>query len=114
MRQKAANAFRFVNCEDIVTQIPRPVPYKHIDTEIYINRAGAILVDPSAADKFLDASAGALEHDGAAAIIDIVHPARLISLAEEPGPLPDPPPFLVGNHTPARYAIRIWNYYSGL
>ena len=44
----------------------------------------------------------------------IAHPAEYFSSAlrnKAPG---DPPPYIVGNHTPARYAIRLWNKYTGL
>jgi len=116
--QKTRKVFRFVNCQDIVTQIPPEVPlehyYRHVGAERYINRAGVILDHPSDLDKWVDATSGIVAHDGAAAASDIAHPAKFVSLAEEREAPPDPPPFLLGNHTPARYAIRIWNHYSGL
>ena len=114
--QKTKNVFRFVNCQDLVTQIPLEVPlehyYRHVGDERYVNRAGIILDHPTDFDKWLDATPAIVAHDGDAAITDIAHPANFVSLAEERGDMPDPPPFLLGNHTPARYAIRIWNYYS--
>jgi hypothetical protein len=116
--QKTTKVFRFVNCQDIVTQIPPEVAlehyYRHVGAERYINRAGAILDHPSDFDKWVDATPGIVAHDGTAAISDTAHPAKFVSVAEERGALPDPPPYLLGNHTPARYAIRIWNHYSGL
>ena len=116
--QKTPKVFRFINCQDIVTQIPPEVAlknyYRHVGEERYINRTGAILDHPSEFDKWVDATAGVVAHDGTSAISEISHPAKFISLAAERGALPDPPPFLIGNHTPARYAIRIWNQYSGL
>jgi triacylglycerol lipase len=116
--QKTRKVFRFVNCQDIVTQIPPEVVlqhyYRHVGAERYINRAGEILDHPSDFDKWVDATRGIVEHDGVAAISDLAHPAKFVSVAEERGDLPDPPPYLLGNHTPARYAIRIWNHYSGL
>jgi triacylglycerol lipase len=115
---KTKRVFRFVNCQDIVTQIPPEVPlehyFRHVGSERYINRAGVILDHPSDFDKWLDATPGIVEHDGGAAVHDIAHPSTFISLAESRGAVPDPPPFLLGNHTPARYPIRIWNHYSGL
>lgn len=116
--EKTRQVFRFVNCQDIVTQIPPEFMlkhyYRHVGAEKYIDRAGDILEHPSDFDKWMDAARGMVAHDGAAALIDIAHPANFISLAVERGSPPDPPPFLLGNHTPTRYAIRIWNYYSKL
>ena len=116
--QKTANVFRFVNCQDIVTQVPPEVAleryYRHVGAERFINRAGAILENPSDLDKWVDATAGILAHDSTAALREIAHPAKFVSIAQFCGVPPDPPPFLVGNHTPARYAVRIWNHYSGL
>ena len=116
--QETTKVFRFVNCQDIVTQIPPEVAlrhyYRHVGAERYINRTGVILDHPSDFDKWIDATQGVLAHDGPAAISGIADPAKFVSVAAERGALPDPPPFLVGNHTPARYAIRIWNHYSGL
>jgi hypothetical protein len=114
---KTPKVFRFVNCQDIVTQIPPEVPlkhcYRHLGAERYITRAGAILDHPSDLEKWLDATAGIAEHDGTAAISEAAHSATFVSLAAKRGTVRDPPPFLVGNHTPARYAIRISNYYAG-
>jgi hypothetical protein len=114
---KTPKVFRFVNCQDIVTQIPPEVVlkhyYRHVGAEKYINRAGEILDHPPDLVKWLDATAGIAAHDGTAAISEIAHPATFVSLAAKRGTLPDPPPFLLGNHTPARYAVRIWNHYSG-
>ena len=115
--QKTRKVFRFVNCQDIVTQIPPECPlehyYRHVGAVRYINRAGAILDHPSDFDKWTDATPAIVAHDCAAAIGDIANPARFVSIAARRGALPDPPPFLLGNHTPARYSILIWNYYSG-
>jgi triacylglycerol lipase len=116
--QKTRKVFRFVNCQDIVTQIPPEVLleryYRHVGAEKYINRAGAILDHPSDLDKWVDATPGIAAHDGSAALSNLAHPAKFVSLAQERGAVVDPPPYLLGNHTPARYAIRIWNHYSGL
>jgi hypothetical protein len=68
---------------------------------------------PSDFDKWTDVTSGIVEHDCGAVISDFAHPLKFISLAEKRGAV-DPPPYLLGNHTPARYAIRIWNYYSKL
>jgi triacylglycerol lipase len=115
--QKTQQVFRFVNCQDIVTQIPPEVPlahyYRHVGAERYITRAGDILDHPSDFEKWVDVTPGIVEHDGAACISDVAHPATFVSLAKEREGLVDPPPYLVGNHTPARYAIQIWNHYSG-
>jgi pimeloyl-ACP methyl ester carboxylesterase len=97
--QKTRNVFRFVNCQDIVTQIPPEVLleryYRHVGAERYINHTGAILDHPSDFDKWTDVTPGIVAHDGAAAISDLAHPARFISLAEERGDLPDPLPYLL-------------------
>jgi triacylglycerol lipase len=115
--QKTNRVYRFVNCQDIVTQIPPELAlehyYRHVGAEKYFNRAGVILEHPSDFVKWLDATPGIFEHDGTAALHDIAHPEKFVSLAEDRGVLPNPPPFLLGNHTPARYAARIWNFYSG-
>jgi hypothetical protein len=116
--EKTKKVFRFVNCQDIVTQIPPEIPlehyYRHVGEVKYIDRAGAIFDHPSEFHKWVDATAGMVAHDGAAAIVGLAHPAKFVSVALDRGAPPDPPPFLVGNHTPARYPIRIWNHYSGL
>jgi triacylglycerol lipase len=116
--RKTTHVFRFVNCQDIVTQVPPEFAlqpyYRHVGAERYINRAGTILDHPSDVEKWLDATPGVMAHDGIAAAGSIANPAKFVSLAAEIGAVPDPPPYLLGNHTPARYAIRIWNYYSGL
>src|ERR1700733_875742 len=113
---KTQQVFRFVNCQDIVTQIPPEVLlqhyFRHVGAERYITRAGTILDHPSDFDKWLDATPGIAEHDGAACIHDVAHPEKFVSLAKDRGAMLAPPPFLLGNHTPARYTIRIWNHYS--
>jgi len=100
-----------------VTQIPPEVPlkhcYRHVGAVRYVTRAGAILDHPSDLETWIDATAGIAKHDGMAAIGEAVHPAAFVSLAANRGTMSDPPPFLVGNHTPARYTIRIWNCYAG-
>ncbi len=114
---KTQRVFRFVNCQDIVTQIPPEIVmmpyYRHVGVEKYINRDGNIIENPNPAEKLIDATVGAATHDGRVAIDAIVHPSTFVSVAAERHALPDPPAFLLGNHTPARYSVRIWNHYSG-
>jgi hypothetical protein len=115
--RKTGQVFRFVNSQDIVTQIPPEILlknyFRHVKLEKYIDRNGAIHDQMSDFDKGMDVAQGIIAHDGAAAITAIGHPAQYLSQARNTVPLVNPPPYIVGNHTPARYAIRIWNYYSG-
>jgi len=116
--QKTSRVFRFVNSQDVVTQIPPEVPlehyYRHVGLEKYIDRNGAIRDHPSEFDKGIDVAEGIIAHDGRAALAAIGQPREFLTAALHAAPLADPPPYIIGNHTPARYAIRIWNYYSGL
>jgi hypothetical protein len=108
---KTKLVFRFVNSQDIVTQIPPG--FEPVGLEKYIDRDGTIHDDPSPLYKFDDAAEGVLAHDGPAllnVIVDLEDYRQNVMLV---GPWVDPPPYIVGNHTPARYSIRIWNFYSG-
>jgi triacylglycerol lipase len=115
--QKTQLVFRFVNGQDIVTQIPPEVPlqqyFRHVGREKYIDRNAVVREHPSEFDKFADMAQGIIAHDGPAALKEIGHPSDLFWQLRKTGPWVDPPPYIVGNHTPARYAIRIWNCYSG-
>lgn len=115
--QKTNLVFRFVNSQDIVTQIPPEVPlqryFRHAGEEKYIDRNAIVRDHPSEFDKFTDMAQGIIAHDGPAALKEIGHPAEFWRLRKA-GPWVDPPPYIVGNHTPARYSIHIWNYYCGI
>lgn len=115
--QKTTAIFRFVNSQDIVTQIPPELPlqhyFRHVGNEKYIDRKGAVRDHPSEFDKAMDLAQGIIEHDGTSALKDIGHPADFFWNLRATGPWVDPPPYVVGNHTPARYATHIWNYHSG-
>ena len=116
--QKTRRVFRFVNCQDIVTQIPPEVPlkhyFRHAGLEKYIDRHGVIHDHPTGFDKGIDVAEGIIAHDGRSALTAIGHPQEFFAKAKRQVPLVDPPPYVIGNHTAARYAIRIWNFYSGL
>lgn len=89
-RPNTRGLFRFVNCGDRVTRLPPELGvYTHIGTEKYIDRNGAIHDDYSEA---------AQEEDGKAG--QKLHHAGLRT-----------PPFFIGNHSPGRYPILIWNFY---
>jgi pimeloyl-ACP methyl ester carboxylesterase len=111
--------FRFVNAGEIVTQVPPDVPlghYRHVGVEKYIDRNGVIHDGVSNLFRLTDFGNGVRDHGGASvlrAIADLPQAilAALSALKREK--LVDPPPYIVGNHTPARYAIHIWNHYSG-
>lgn len=113
---KTKLVFRFVNSQDIVTQIPPEIAlehyFRHVGLEKYIDRNGAIPDHPSEFTKGFDAFRGVIAHDGEAVLGAIEHPLKYRKEVMLTGPYVDPPPYIVGNHTPARYAIRIWNYYS--
>ena len=115
--QKTRLVFRFVNGQDIVTQIPPEVPlqhyFHHVGAEKYIDRNGIVRDHPSELDKLTDTARGIIVHDGDAGLTEIGHPAQFFWQVRKTEPWVDPPPYIVGNHTPARYAIHIWNYYSG-
>jgi hypothetical protein len=114
--QKTKQVVRFVNSQDIVTLIPPEMPlehfYRHVGSEKYIDRTGTIHDDPSEFDKWIDVTQGITAHDGAAALIAIGHPMEFLARAKQP-PFVDPPAYIIGNHTPARYATHIWNNYAG-
>ena len=114
--QKTNLVFRFVNSQDIVTQIPPEIPlhhyFRHVGNEKYIDRNAAVQDHPSEFDKFVDMAQGIVAHDGTTALAEIGHPAEYFRRIRNTGPWVDPPPYIVGNHTPARYAIDIWNFYS--
>jgi len=113
---KTGRVFRFVNCHDVVTQVPPEIPFahyfRHAGQELYIDRLGAIHEHPSELHKAADVVQGILDHDGAAILHEICDAGEFLSRYRDAPRLVDPPPFIIGNHTPARYSIRIWNYYS--
>ncbi len=117
--------FRFVNSQDIVTQIPLEILgtsyFRHVGVEKYIDRHGSIHDSVSSAYKWSDILPGIAAHArqlGLAALDELMHPDKLRAdmLSRFPKHIgdapPGAPPFLVGNHSPARYPIHIWNYYS--
>jgi triacylglycerol lipase len=116
--QKTKRVFRFVNSQDIVTQVPPEIAlehyFRHVGLEKYIGRDGSIQDSPSEFTKALDVTRGVIAHDGESVLESIAHPDAFRQRVMLTGPWIDPPPYVVGNHTPARYAIRIWNFYSGL
>jgi triacylglycerol lipase len=116
--QKTKQVVRFVNCQDAVTLIPPEIPlenfYRHVGFEKYIDRTGAIRDHPTEFEKGIDVTQGIIAHDNAALLSAIGRPSQFLSQAMETVPLVDPPPYIIGNHTPARYAIHIWNFHSGV
>jgi triacylglycerol lipase len=116
--QKTKFVFRFVNSQDIVTQIPPEVPlppsFRHVGEEKYIDRSGIVYDNRSEVDKSIDMARGILAHDGLSGLEEIGHPAEFFSRLRSTGPWVNPPPYIIGNHTPARYSIHIWNNYSGI
>jgi triacylglycerol lipase len=115
---KTEVVFRFVNSQDIVTLIPPEVPFRHyfrhVGLEKYIDRHGKIHDHPSEIEKSADVVPAIIAHDGTAALQAIGHPGEFRKRVMLTGPYVDPPPYIVGNHSPARYPTRIWNYYSGM
>jgi len=126
---KKGPVFRFVNSVDIVTQIPLELKtqayFRHVGMEKYIDRHGGIHDSFSLPQRLDDVLPGILEHIGDMGVAawgllqELRNPDKLrdyrwklfpTSLSSVP---PGSPPFLVGNHSPARYPTRIWNYYSG-
>jgi hypothetical protein len=87
--------------------------FRHAGWEKYIDRDGRIHEHPSELDKASDVTRGIFTHDGESALKMIGHPLDFCKNVMRTEPLVDPPPYVLGNHTPARYAIRIWNFYSG-
>jgi triacylglycerol lipase len=115
---RTKQVFRFVNCQDIVTLIPLEVPmahyFHHVGVEKYIDRKGQIHDHPSELVRGLDAAQGIMEHDGLAALAAVTHPKEYLSSALRNRALGDPPPYLLGNHTPSRYATILWGRYFGM
>jgi hypothetical protein len=112
---KTQLVFRFVNCQDIVTLVPPEIAlahyFRHVGNEMYIDRHGVLHDHPSELVKAADVVPGVLDHDGGAVFEEIKKPLDFLTLCFKGSPV-NPPPFLIGNHTPSRYAIRIWNYYT--
>lgn len=121
---KSRRIFRFVNSQDIVTQVPPPGIFLHAGTEKYIDRQGAIRDEPSEVARIIDAAFGSLLHDGFAAMDILVHvldaERQMTEVFRDPvtylknatlNPV-NPPQYLIGNHTAARYSARIWNFYQ--
>jgi triacylglycerol lipase len=108
--------FRFVNCQDIVTQIPPEIPlvhyFHHVGMEKYFDRRGNLHDYPSELQKAADVVQGVITHDGKEILEEIRDPLDFLERYRK-APFVNAPPFIIGNHTPARYSIRIWNYYSG-
>jgi hypothetical protein len=115
--QKAGIVVRFVNSQDIVTQVPPEIPpehyFRHAGLEKYIDRNGVIRETVSEFDKWIDVVHGIMAHDGVAAVREIGHPLDHLEQALQTV-FVNPPPYIVGNHTPARYAIDIWNHLESL
>ncbi len=89
-RPNTRGLFRFVNCGDEVTRLPPELGvYTHAGTEEYIDRNGAIHDNYSDAAQEADGKAGQKLHRGG------LHT----------------PPFFIGNHSPGRYPVLIWNFY---
>jgi hypothetical protein len=112
---KTRLVFRFVNCQDIVTQIPPEIPlehfFRHVGREKYFDRYGKVLDDPSELVKALDVVPAALEHDKIGMVKLLADPLEFLTACRtNPNP-PGAPPFVVGNHSPGRYPILIWNAY---
>ncbi|MEP6535264.1 MAG: lipase family protein [Bryobacteraceae bacterium] len=93
--------YRFVNSSDVVTLVPLPPIYCHTGQEIYITSTGALLDSVSLGDLVL----AALRHDGAALVLSL---ATLEKALANKGS-GSAPPYIVGNHSPARYPTLIWN-----
>ena len=111
---KTKLVFRFVNSQDIVTQIPPEFPlehfFRHVGQERYIDRRGVIHEKFHEYDKIIDVAQGIAAHAGS--VLEMIGDPMKYLHTQRFGELPDPPPYIVGNHTPARYAVRIWNHYS--
>jgi hypothetical protein len=104
-----------VNCQDIVTLVPPEIAlrhyFRHVGIEEYFDRHGVLHEHPSELMKAADVVPGVLDHDGAALLKEITNPLDFLTQCLK-GNLVNPPAFLIGNHSPARYPILIWNYYT--
>jgi hypothetical protein len=93
--QKTQLVFRFVNSQDIMTQIPTELPlqhyFRHVGQEIYIDRNGKVHDHPSEFDKIADVAQGIIAHDGPAELKEIGHPADFFWRLRKTGPWVDPP-----------------------
>jgi hypothetical protein len=109
---------RFVNGHEIVTEFPLGLPFRHTGPEIYIDRNGVIHETISTFGKMADVAQGVTHHDGAATLAAIAQPLAYVErvMTQDIVKLypPDPPAYIVGQHTPARYAIHIWNHLEAL
>lgn len=90
IRPNTRGLFRFVNCGDRITRLPPELGvYTHVGTEQYIDHAGGIHASYPADAQEADQVMGLKLH--------------------RPGLRT--PPFFIGNHSPGRYPILIWNFY---
>jgi triacylglycerol lipase len=98
---KGCSTYRFVNGSDIVTLVPPPGGYEHVGQLIYIDSKGRL----SDEEERLDSLTAAFRHD----IAHLRLPLETLqqALTERGNNLP--PPYIVGNHSPARYPVLIWN-----
>jgi len=98
---KGVHIYRFVNSSDIVTLVPLPPVYTHVGQEIYIDSTGAM----SGSINIADLVFASFRHDGVSLPFSLETLKK--ALAEKGANLP--PPYIVGNHSPARYPVLIWN-----
>lgn len=111
LSRRTTQAYRFVNSQDIVTQVPPPVLFTHAGVEKYIDRAGIITDNPSDAFKAQDLALGSAAHARPLFAGAFHGLGQFVAGHAGQGPT-DPPPYALGNHSPGRYPVRIWNYYS--
>lgn len=108
---------RFVNSQDVVTLLPtEAMGYEHAGEEHYICASGKILSgrELHSFDKLNDVAYASLVHDAAmyermfaGGVWTIL--GRLLQLLFRTKRSPIEPAYFLGNHSPARYPVRIWN-----
>ena len=84
-----------------MTLVPPPGGYEHVGQLVYIDSKGRL----GGVEERLDSLTAAFRHD----ITHLRFPLDTLeqALAQRGNNLP--PPYIVGNHSPARYPVLIWN-----
>ena len=95
----AGRSFRYVNDHDVVTHVPPPIGYRHVDQRRFIGPDGSVSSGEPAIPHFFADLIG--------------KPATLLETLEglADGTLKSAPTFLL-DHMPKAYAIWMWNDYD--
>jgi triacylglycerol lipase len=101
LRSQSRPLYRFINSNDAVTLAPLDsVFYTHVGNAKYFDRNGRLRNNPGYLGRWVDALLGTWRHW-----------KRVTRQRRKTGVLYPVPPYLIGNHSPGRYPVLIWNSY---